>query len=166
MNIVYFASPMRINPPKATALKNEFLCEASWILMEHDIHVESPHIKYLFTQTHPDYTRASDEGRPNLSKYFGLAQGENSDAEDHNIQPDLDKYARDQGIHLIEDYPIDAVVALTSPEELSDGMQAEVDTAEEREIPVYYFPYFTTENDRLRKNGANIENLRDILAEI
>ncbi|MDY6789101.1 MAG: hypothetical protein SVV03_04010 [Candidatus Nanohaloarchaea archaeon] len=138
MKIVYFAAPVRINPSKATELKKEFLHESTRLLMEHDIHVESPHLKYLFTQTHPEY----------------------------HTESDIDQYARDQGIHLIEEYPIDAVVALTDKEEATDGMRKEAETAEERGIPVHYFPYFTTEGDVLDTSGVNISGLDEILQEI
>lgn len=143
MKVVYFAAPLRINPEKSTQFKKEFLFDASWLLMDHDIHVESPHLKYLFTQEHPEYT-----------------------TEEHDVHPELDKYARDQGIHLIEDYPIDAVVALTTPEERSDGMEKEVETANERGIPVHHFPYFTTEDDVLEKTGRDIQGLEDVLSSI
>lgn len=138
MKAVYFAAPVRINWEKAFRLKEEFLHDAVRLLRKHKIHVESPHLKYGWINRHPEYTTTSD----------------------------IEKYAREQGIHLMEEYPLEAMISLTSREEESDGMQKEAEAARERGIPVHYFPYFTTESGDIERNGVSVDELEEILEEI
>jgi hypothetical protein len=138
MKAIYFAAPVRINPTKALQLKEEFLHEATYMLREYEVHVESPHLKYSWINTHPDYTTTSD----------------------------IELYAREQGIHLMEEYPLDALIALTTREEASEGMVKEIEVAHERDIPVFYCPYFTTKSGDIEVADRSLDELEEALQEL
>lgn len=136
MKNVYFAGPISINPQKANEEKKAFLEEFWDVLEEHDVNVHSPHLMYRFLTDVPEN------------------DGKGSPPEEYALRSCLD---------FIEKTDLDAIVMMTREDEESSGMTEERELAEELDIPIYNFPYFSTSDEDLTVNGATREELVDIL---
>lgn len=139
MKNVYFAGPISVDPDRATREKKRFLEDNYAAFMDADINVHSPHLMYLWLTDVPENT---GKGSP------------------------PEEYALRSCLNFIAATDLDAIVMLTSEDEESSGMREERELAEDLGIPIHNYPYFTQDGEELVINGADQDELRELLEAI